>query len=560
MSYYTLESKIETLCDQILKAESENWDAKNRAVLQLTDLILEYDGHSASDINDAFTPNIYRTLKEPIKLLISDLRSQQVRDTCIFLVQLARITGEKMKPFLRDSFTGILEAVKVPNKVMSGYVDECILSMIRYTIFKSAIPTLAMELKENKAKFVREKCLEYINEILLNWELAEKDFDQICEALRVGLEDASPKAREIARIAFVNVYKLHPKKAEKLRMDMPKQLQSKLMEEILKCGSKGESISSMDSASDAIPATPSTPSRRLIRTSSSSSSKAGPTMKSVESLNPTHNGSMSSMPEESGVRGSLNRRRSVVKNPFAELSGSYSEHPSQPTTPRGGKNSSPTKRRVNLSVDVANDTDPGSLASTPNTSPSKQQFIDDADPYPSHLSVGMKVLVNAGKELRVPGTVRFIGPTLFASGIWIGVELNGPHGKNNGSVQGHFYFECPPSYGLFLRDENVNPFIDETKSFSQDTDAVSSSSTSGTEKKSKSTSVLKVKLSQMMELLNKQLEIVEELEREEKSGAVTPTSSVKCSLLRDEVFKISCKEMELIENFCHRWKEFCPDS
>lgn len=64
-----------------------------------------------------------------------------------------------MKPFLRDSFTHILEGIKVPNKVMSGYVDECIQSMIRYCTFKTGIPVITMEIKESKAKMVREKCM-----------------------------------------------------------------------------------------------------------------------------------------------------------------------------------------------------------------------------------------------------------------------------------------------------------------------------------------------------------------------------------------------------------------
>lgn len=159
------------------------------------------------------------------------------------------------------------------------------------------------------------------------------------------------------------------------------------------------------------------------------------------------------------------------------------------------------------------------------------------------LFVGMKVTANAGRELKVPGTVRFIGSTYFASGIWVGVELTAPLGKNNGSVQGHSYFECPMQYGLFLREENVQPISDEK--------AVSPVSAAGTissaNKKPSSASILKVKLSQMMELLNKQLEIVEDLEQEEKSSSTTiPRASMKCNMLRDEVFKISCREMELV--------------
>lgn len=48
-------------------------------------------------------------------------------------------------------------------------------------------------------------------------------------------------------------------------------------------------------------------------------------------------------------------------------------------------------------------------------------------------------------------TIRFIGKTQFAEGEWIGVELDEEKGKNNGSVQGVQYFECPASKGMFVR-------------------------------------------------------------------------------------------------------------
>jgi len=32
-------------------------------------------------------------------------------------------------------------------------------------------------------------------------------------------------------------------------------------------------------------------------------------------------------------------------------------------------------------------------------------------------------------------------------GLWAGVELDDPAGKNNGSIDGILYFNCPPNYG-----------------------------------------------------------------------------------------------------------------
>ncbi|KAK6748823.1 hypothetical protein RB195_001447 [Necator americanus] len=49
------------------------------------------------------------------------------------------------------------------------------------------------------------------------------------------------------------------------------------------------------------------------------------------------------------------------------------------------------------------------------------------------------------------GRVAFCGDVQFADGEWVGVILDEPRGKNNGTVQGVQYFTCEPNYGLFIR-------------------------------------------------------------------------------------------------------------
>jgi tubulin-folding cofactor B len=54
------------------------------------------------------------------------------------------------------------------------------------------------------------------------------------------------------------------------------------------------------------------------------------------------------------------------------------------------------------------------------------------------------------------GEVKFVGPIKGSSGTWIGVALDEPQGKNDGSKNGVTYFECRgEGYGCFLRPENV---------------------------------------------------------------------------------------------------------
>uniref|UniRef100_A0A4W6CKV4 Kinesin family member 13B n=1 Tax=Lates calcarifer TaxID=8187 RepID=A0A4W6CKV4_LATCA len=70
---------------------------------------------------------------------------------------------------------------------------------------------------------------------------------------------------------------------------------------------------------------------------------------------------------------------------------------------------------------------------------------------PDWLKEGEFVTVGTNKT----GTVRYVGPTDFAAGTWVGVELEVPAGKNDGSVGGKHYFHCNPGYGVLVRPDRV---------------------------------------------------------------------------------------------------------
>ncbi|XP_045623187.2 CAP-Gly domain-containing linker protein 3 isoform X1 [Procambarus clarkii] len=62
------------------------------------------------------------------------------------------------------------------------------------------------------------------------------------------------------------------------------------------------------------------------------------------------------------------------------------------------------------------------------------------------LKLGDRVLISGVKT----GTLRFVGTTEFATGLWAGVELETPSGRHNGTVKGVMYFRCAKSYGIFV--------------------------------------------------------------------------------------------------------------
>ncbi|KAM3930262.1 kinesin-like protein KIF13B isoform 1-T1 [Leptodactylus fuscus] len=121
-----------------------------------------------------------------------------------------------------------------------------------------------------------------------------------------------------------------------------------------------------------------------------------------------------------------------------------------------------------LGDDLGEPTSLGKVAATGSTlKGSQEKLIDEVgsseDPseatsdseepqeVPEWLKEGEYVTVGTNKN----GIVRYVGPADFQEGMWVGVELDLPAGKNDGSVGGKQYFKCNPGYGVLVRPNRV---------------------------------------------------------------------------------------------------------
>ncbi|NWU36139.1 CLIP4 protein, partial [Hylia prasina] len=126
----------------------------------------------------------------------------------------------------------------------------------------------------------------------------------------------------------------------------------------------------------------------------------------------------------------------------------YSSSSSSTTSLDGKQNYSKKRNSVSSSkkaltrVSSASSKISAGLYSSPTT---RKNALD------GEIQVGDRVLV-VGQRM---GTVRFCGTTKFAPGFWCGIELDRPHGKNDGSVGGVQYFSCLPRYGIFAPPSRV---------------------------------------------------------------------------------------------------------
>ena len=75
----------------------------------------------------------------------------------------------------------------------------------------------------------------------------------------------------------------------------------------------------------------------------------------------------------------------------------------------------------------------------------------------SQYAPNQRIELNDGRQ----ATIRFVGPTAFQVGEWIGVELDEATGKNDGSVKGERYFDCKDGYGMFLKPLGVKRVLEE---------------------------------------------------------------------------------------------------
>lgn len=87
--------------------------------------------------------------------------------------------------------------------------------------------------------------------------------------------------------------------------------------------------------------------------------------------------------------------------------------------------------------------------------PAKAPVTDDEHlaAEAASMKVGDRCEVTVGGKR---GVVQYVGKIpQIAPGWWIGVQYDEPVGKNDGTVKGKRFFECPPKYGGFLRPDKL---------------------------------------------------------------------------------------------------------
>lgn len=70
------------------------------------------------------------------------------------------------------------------------------------------------------------------------------------------------------------------------------------------------------------------------------------------------------------------------------------------------------------------------------------------------VRIGDQCMVEA-RNFHGVAIIRYVGPCNKRTGLWIGLELPEPVGRNDGKLEARRYFTCLPNCGLFVRSEKI---------------------------------------------------------------------------------------------------------
>lgn len=189
-----------------LQTNDENWKQRMAALAGLRDYAMSHpealQGHEATHM-------VHMAMETQVK----DLRSAIVREACSTLVVMAQTLGNHFQKLATMLLPTLINLSASGNKVISGYVAECVHSVLQHTHVTRGIPAIT-DLVAHRSSSVRESCYEYLRVVLSHWPEAamSRYAAEILGAIQTGLSDASATGRKTSRECFVLYRRLWPDK------------------------------------------------------------------------------------------------------------------------------------------------------------------------------------------------------------------------------------------------------------------------------------------------------------------------------------------------------------
>ena len=336
---------------------------------------------------------------------------------------------------------------------MVQYAGECAKTVLTHTRCPRALGKIVDMSSSSRSKVLRKTATECILVVLECWDTAsfEREMPAVQRGIKDGLSDAATEVRNLARRGFWMYYghsakrgkallrALDSRTCDLLNKDKPADIAggsgdgagSNGASEVKGAGKgakggrgggkKRPVLSRLDASARGPPRSP------------SGSSTASPrSMASPRSGIP--------MPASSPAS-SMRSTRSAKSERASLLSPSAPSTPTTPSTPSTPSRSQGGSRS-------------GSGASGASGGVGSEADVRYTEEESNVCEVGDRVSITLQNSFAT-GTVGYTGEAEFRGGWWIGVCLDTPEGRNDGTVKNVRYFDAEPQYGIFVRAAKV---------------------------------------------------------------------------------------------------------
>lgn len=179
---------------ECLSKTSTDWKVRVDHLQLIRSLLIA----GAADYDE--TTQALRTLEVPFQLSVKDLRSQVVREACITIAYMSQQLHRRVERFIEAVLQNLINLIPNSAKVMATSAIVCTRFIIQNTYSPRLIPILTSNIS-SKSRDIRRQCCEFMDQLLHTWPQSamEKHVTLLQEAIKKGIGDADPDARQFAR-------------------------------------------------------------------------------------------------------------------------------------------------------------------------------------------------------------------------------------------------------------------------------------------------------------------------------------------------------------------------
>ena len=195
-----LKAEFSSLSDALQRAD---WNERLLSLRRLGAVIVS--GATTSFL--AFAELLWRSpLRHGITSQFEDPRSTIVREVCTVIAQLAVCCGDRLCKLAEYWVPELLKLCYNSVQIIRDSADQCVATVIQHTQAPRLLSRIAHAGSSSRHAILREKSMDFLTVAMTHWSApaVEKgdSLEDVCESVRLGLNDASPDTRAAARRAY----------------------------------------------------------------------------------------------------------------------------------------------------------------------------------------------------------------------------------------------------------------------------------------------------------------------------------------------------------------------